>query len=260
MADIAGIVGVVPMRTEPSHRTEMVSQLLFGEIAEITDYYLTGAGSFTKIKCLYDGYEGWCQSSQLVVLDSAIQTQLEIILTADFTNTLLLNGTEMRVPFGASLGLFNNRQWNIGKFNFKYQGTIAKPNADLFTPDYIKHIAHTYLHTPYLWGGRTVFGIDCSGFSQQVYCFFNKYLPRDAYQQVLLGEVVGFLQEVVCGDLAFFDNEDGRITHVGIMLSPNKIIHASGKVRIDGIDSMGIIHSETGERTHRLRVVKRYQQ
>ncbi len=260
MAYIAGIVGVVPMRTEPSHKTEMVSQLLFGEIAEITDYYLTGAGSFTKIKCLYDGYEGWCQSSQILVIEDWGQPAVHSSLAADFTNMVLLNGAEMRVPFGSSLGLFSNSEWNIGKFNFKYQGTIAKPNADLFTPDYIKHIAHTYLHTPYLWGGRTVFGIDCSGFSQQVYCFFNKYLPRDAYQQVLLGEVVGFLQEVVCGDLAFFDNEDGRITHVGIMLSSNKIIHASGKVRIDGIDSMGIIHSETGERTHRLRVVKRYQQ
>ncbi len=258
MPYITGIVGAVPMRAEPSHRAEMVSQLLFGETAEIVDYYLTGASSFTKIKCLYDGYEGWCQSSQLLVIDGIDQAKINTSFAADFTNIVLLNGVEMRIPFGASLNFFSNRNWNIGRFNFQYQGTIAKPNADLFTPDYIHHIAKTYLHIPYLWGGRSVFGIDCSGFSQQVYQFFNKFLPRDAHLQVQLGEVVGFLQEVVCGDLAFFDNEEGKITHVGIMLNPSEIIHASGKVRIDKIDNMGIVHSDTGERTHRLRIIKRY--
>jgi cell wall-associated NlpC family hydrolase len=115
-----------------------------------------------------------------------------------------------------------------------------------------------YLNTPYLWGGRSVFGIDCSGFAQQVYRFFNKHLPRDASQQALQGEVVGFLQEAICGDLAFFDNEEGRITHVGILLDAQTIIHSSGRVKIDKIDNQGIFTTDKGERTHNLRIIKRY--
>jgi cell wall-associated NlpC family hydrolase len=103
-----------------------------------------------------------------------------------------------------------------------------------------------------------VFGIDCSGFVQQVFRFFNKNLPRDAWQQAVKGEMVGFLAEVQCGDLAFFDNEEGSITHVGLLFDEKTIIHSSGKVRIDPIDNMGIISRDTGERTHRLRIIKRY--
>lgn len=259
MAYIAGIVGVIPIRAEPSHKSEMVSQLLFGETAELLEGDLNNTGGFIKIKLVYDGYMGWCQSAQLALVDGKIPPVTNLGLAPDFTNIIVLNGLEMRIPFGSSLSLFNNGQWNIGKRSFEYQGNIAKPNAALFTPDYIQHITSTYLQVPYLWGGRSVFGIDCSGFSQQVYQFFNKYLPRDASQQVLLGEVVGFLQEVHCGDLAFFDNEEGKITHVGIMLNETEIIHASGQVRIDKLDNMGIIHAQTGVRTHRLRIIKRHQ-
>lgn len=258
MAYVAVIVSVAPIRAEASHRSEMVSQLLFGEVAAIEDNMLKGAGSFTKIKCLYDGYEGWCQTAQLVLIDEAAVSLLQQDVAADFTNTVVLNGIEMQVPFGASIGLFSRQQWAINKYFFEYKGVVAKPNAALFTPDYIRHIATTYLNVPYLWGGRSVYGIDCSGFTQQVYRFFNKPLARDAYMQAIEGEVVGFLQEAVCGDLAFFDNEEGKITHVGIMLTTESIIHSSGKVRIDKIDNMGIVNSDTGERTHQLRIIKRY--
>ncbi|KAF0241936.1 MAG: hypothetical protein FD136_1112 [Chitinophagaceae bacterium] len=254
MGYVVGITGSAPMRAEPSHRTEIVSSLLFGEVAEIID----GTNDFTKIRTVYDGYEGWCQSTQLVGISNEQAAAAGKELVAEFTNLVEINGTEMHVPFGSSLGLFNqnNAQW--GKFKLVNKGEVAKPNAALFTEDYIKHIAQTYLNTPYLWGGRSVFGIDCSGYAQQVYRFFNKALPRDAYQQAALGEVVGFLQEAKCGDLAFFDNVEGRITHVGIMLDPENIIHASGKVRIDKIDNMGIVSVDTGERSHKLRIIKRY--
>jgi cell wall-associated NlpC family hydrolase len=126
------------------------------------------------------------------------------------------------------------------------------------TPESLKEKALQYLDTPYLWGGKTACGIDCSGFSQQVYKSFGIRLPRDSYQQAEMGEVVGFLVEATCGDLAFFDNDEGRITHVGIMLNNHEIIHSSGKVRIDKIDHQGIINAETGVRTHKLRIIKRY--
>jgi cell wall-associated NlpC family hydrolase len=141
--------------------------------------------------------------------------------------------------------------------NINYRNAVtantAKPNADA-----IKERAMPFLSTPYLWGGRSVFGIDCSGFTQMVFRFFNIPLLRDAYLQATQGDVVGFLQEARCGDLAFFDNAEGRITHVGILLNDQEIIHSSGNVRIDKIDNAGIINVETSVRTHKLRIIKRY--
>jgi len=113
------------------------------------------------------------------------------------------------------------------------------------------------MNTPYLWGGRSLYGIDCSGFTQQVFGYFNVQLQRDAYQQAEMGTDIGFLAESQCGDLAYFDNKEGKITHVGILLNENTIIHASGRVRIDYIDQAGILNRQTGERTHQLRIVKR---
>ena len=253
MGYVVSIIAVTPIRAEAAHRSEMVSQLLFGEPAEIIDTF----NEFIKIKCVYDGYEGWCQSTQLINISEAQLATYHKDLVAEFTNLLEVNGSEMQVPYGASLGFFLNNNASFGKFNFHNKGAVAKPNVLLFKPDYITHIATAYLNTPYLWGGRSVFGIDCSGFTQQVYRFFDKQLPRDAYQQAALGEVVGFLQEVICGDLAFFDNAEGKITHVGILLNSETIIHSSGRVRIDKIDNVGIVSSDTGERTHQLRIIKR---
>jgi cell wall-associated NlpC family hydrolase len=91
-----------------------------------------------------------------------------------------------------------------------------------------------------------------------VYKFLNIYLPRDSWQQAELGETIEFLTKANCGDLCFFDSEEGRITHVGILLDNNTIIHSSGKVRIDKIDSAGITNSDTGQQTHKLKLIKRY--
>ncbi len=253
MAYVVAIVAVSPIRAEAAHRSEMVSQLLFGEPAEVIE----AAGEFIKIKSIYDEYEGWCQCTQLVNISEEQLATHQKDLVTEFTNLLDVNGSEMQIPYGASLGFFINNCATLGKFHFQNKGAVAKPNRILFKSDYIKRIANTYLNTPYLWGGRSVFGIDCSGFAQQVYRFFDKQLPRDSYEQAALGEVVGFLQEAICGDLAFFDNAEGKINHVGILLDPETIIHSSGRVKIDKIDNVGIVSSDTGERTHQLRIIKR---
>ena len=112
-----------------------------------------------------------------------------------------------------------------------------------------------YLNTPYLWGGKTPFGIDCSGFSQMVYKLNGYNLLRDAYQQATQGEILSFIEESEAGDLAFFDNEEGKITHVGIIMNDNYIIHAHGKVRIDRLDHFGIMNIDTMRHTHKLRII-----
>jgi hypothetical protein len=254
MSTAIAIVPVVPMRSEAAHRSEMVNQLLLLETGTVIE----SSGLFVKIRTDYDGYEGWCQKSQLLLVEQPLPVLQEEKLAPDWINMIQVNGVTMQVSKGTPLQLLVDRQLEIPPFRFSYDGDFHIPARQDFNADAIHAISKVYLNTSYLWGGRSVFGIDCSGFVQQVYRFFGKKLPRDAWQQAEQGEAIGFLEEVQCGDLAFFDNEAGRITHVGLLFDSNSIIHASGKVRIDPIDHAGIINLETGERTHRLRIIKRY--
>ncbi|MFC4230604.1 NlpC/P60 family protein [Parasediminibacterium paludis] len=249
MRFVASIVAVCPIRKEPDHKSEMTSQLLLGEHAEVLEVQK----EFVQIKCLYDGYIGWCQRVQLAFTNDFVTSNQFVVNAFDNVH---INQQPCRVSFAMPVFrqalLFDN-------FEIDYKN-IATLDAvtNTFSAENITRYTSIFLNTPYLWGGRTLFGIDCSGFAQQVYKLFNKQIPRDAYQQAELGEALGFLEEAICGDLAFFDNEAGLITHVGIILNNHQIIHASGRVRIDTIDSAGIISSDTGLRTHHLRVVKRY--
>ena len=240
-------VPVASIRIAPDHRTEMISQLLFGEYCSITDSEKKG---WIKIICKADGYEGWCQLSHVEEIDSLLYNDAAVDLTADWINTIKYKGQEMLVPLGSLL--------TGKKPDFDFAGKIWQPAMAQKDETTIKEIAFKFLNTTYLWGGRSVFGIDCSGFSQAVYKFLNIALLRDAQQQATQGDLVNFVQEARCGDLAFFDNEEGQIIHVGILLGENKIIHSAGKVHIDKIDNQGIVNAVTGERTQRLRIIKRY--
>ncbi|MBY0481925.1 MAG: C40 family peptidase [Chitinophagaceae bacterium] len=254
MSFVTSIVSVAPLRAEAAHRSEMVSQFLFGEVAKL----LETTKDFSRIKTLFDDYTGWCQNSQLAAITDEKALNGNKLLNADLFSAITCNGAAMQIPFGTPLHFFEKGEARIGNFEFGYSGKIWTPEETHFNEATIKWVADHFMNTSYLWGGRTIMGIDCSGFTQQVFRFLGINLPRDAYQQAILGEAVGFLQEARCGDLAFFDNQEEKITHVGLMLDTETIMHASGKVRIDRIDNMGIINSDTGERTHRLRLLKRY--
>lgn len=247
-------VPVSPLRSEPSHRTEMVSQLLFGECGEILDH---SNRDWYRVRVKSDGYEGWCQPAHLVEVNESEYESAGQALTPEWVTALEYNGHPMMVPMGSQLTAMKNGKAKWRKNQVRYKGEIWDATAVATDPKSIRQLTYKYLNTPYLWGGRSVFGIDCSGFTQGVYKFLGVSLLRDAHQQAGQGEPIGFLEETKPGDLAFFDNEEGRITHVGLLLNTNEIIHASGKVRIDKIDNMGIVQSETGERTHHLRVIKR---
>lgn len=248
-------VPVAPMRREPSHRSEMMSQLLFGEKAVLAETISQG---WVKVKCKYDDYEGWVQRDQILPIDEHKFKKPDNLLTADWINEIDFNGYSMHIPMGCSLSAFGNGLTPWNKNIVKFKGNTWNATEIIFSEKILKQTAYKYLNTPYLWGGKSVFGIDCSGFAQTIYKYFNKAIPRDSFQQAEQGETVNFLQEVKCGDLAFFDNEEGRIVHVGILLNANEIIHASSKVRIDKLDSEGIINRETKERTHHLRIIKRF--
>jgi cell wall-associated NlpC family hydrolase len=226
--------------------------LLFGEFAEVIDT----TKDFTQIRGLYDGYEGWVQSSQLCAVPAAVAALQPLLYTTSYTDVMEMNGSVVRLSFATPVYALTEAV-AFGQYEMRYMGSAGKRAPFGFSDQELVAFARSYLNTPYLWGGRSSFGIDCSGFSQQVYKLAGYALLRDASQQATQGEVVGFLQEARCGDLAFFDNEEGRITHVGILLNSEEIIHAAGRVRIDKIDNQGILNTDTGLRTHQLRVIKR---
>jgi len=250
---IAGL-SIIPLRKEASHRSEMVSQLLFGETYEVVQEQ----NNWLLIKCNYDDYEGWIDANQHQELnekDFLNITGNDAGVALELVSSAASGYHSIPVTCGSSLPFFDGMNFKIGKEKFIYNGQAIQSEAK--NTALLERVAMRYLNAPYLWGGRSPFGIDCSGFTQVVYKFAGVKLLRDAYQQAEQGAVINFIEEAQPGDLAFFGNETGKIIHVGMILKDNRIIHSSGKVRIDKIDHFGIHNAETKKYSHQLKVIKR---
>lgn len=246
-------VSAAPLRKEPSHRSEMTSQLLFGETMEVLDT----KEEWLKIKSTFDAYEGWL-TTHLVTPCNYDTADLKPAYTASgLVNPVTLPDQLINAPMGASLTGLDEETRLLWDGQHKYHGPYRKA-AQPFDNETLLRLLQGWLNAPYLWGGRTFMGVDCSGFVQVVFKVLGKALKRDAYQQAEEGTLVQNLSEARMGDLAFFANENGKIIHVGILLNPEQIAHASGKVRIDQIDQEGIINAETGKRTHVLQSIRRF--
>ncbi len=243
------IVPVAHVRLVPDHRAEMTNQVLFGEQINVFDIDQDG---WLQMETIIDGYKGYCRANQFFTNAELLQSTNEF--TGDWVSSIMVNDQKTMIPFGSDLSIL---QSDLPGCRVSFAGNIYTASKNDISAENILKLASLFLNTAYLWGGRSVFGIDCSGFVQSVYKMLNVRLPRDANTQVAVGEPVGFLEESVCGDLAFFDDEAGKIIHVGILISPTEIIHSSGNVRIDAIDNEGIVHSGTKKRTHHLRIIKR---
>ena len=246
-------LSIVPCRKDPSDSSEMVTQLLFGEHFEI----LEKQAKWSLIKIAHDSYECWIGNKQYATISEAFADSLNK-KNYSLSNDLLQIATNKKnevfpLVLGSVLPYFRSGIFNIEKEEYNYEGeTIAfKKNRKQI----IKN-AFLYLNAPYLWGGRSPFGIDCSGLTQMAYKLSGLALLRDAKQQAEQGITLSFLEEAEPGDLAFFDNEEGKIIHVGIILENNQILHASGKVRIDTIDHFGIFNNNSQNYTHQLRLIK----
>ena len=245
-------LAVIPLRLEPSDRSEIVSQILFGEHFEL----LEKQKQWRKVKMHFDQYEGWIDEKQFQLLNSNefhALNQLPIALNGDLVEYITYPPNQLLpITLGASLAFLTIDAINQSGFSFDGQiRTGVQPKSNLL------ETAFLYLNSPYLWGGKTPFGIDCSGFTQMVYKLNGYHLLRDASQQASQGIPLSFIEESEAGDLAFFDNDEGKIIHVGIIMDDNYIIHASGKVRVDRLDHLGIYNAEINKHTHKLRVIKK---
>jgi len=240
-------LSIVPLRFEASDPSELVSQLLYGDFFKV----LEQRKKWSRIRLDFDNYEGWIDNKQFQFITKKEYTSFskkEPVYVADLVEFVGDKNNQLwPIPLGASLqGLSLLQQTHDGNVI-----TGKKNKSNLI------NTAFLYLNAPYLWGGKTPFGIDCSGFTQMVYKLNGYALLRDASQQASQGEVLSFIEETEPGDLAFFDNAEGDITHVGIIMKDNYIIHAHGKVRIDRLDHSGIYNVEKREHTHKLRVIKK---
>lgn len=248
------ILNSIALRALPSDKSEMTSQVLFGESFEVLEHSL----SWLKIKLTFDDYEGWIDQKQQITLlkkDFDFLQNQNRIFVSDLVNVISFNKTDMlTLSLGAELPLFKNNFTHLSNFNAHFEGSVISGQS---AKNKLIDMAYMYLNTAYLWGGKTPFGIDCSGFTQMVYKLNGYKLFRDASQQATQGESLSFIEESEPGDLAFFDNEDGKIVHVGIILANNQIIHAHGKVRIDFLDHSGIYNVDTKRHSHKLRVIKK---
>lgn len=249
-------LSVVSVRKDPADPSEQVTQLLFGD-----HYSVIGVSpdeKWTRIRIHFDQYEGWIDSKQHQSITRDYFNHInhaEFKITTDLTSTLLYNKSPQVVLMGSMIPITSSELFKMEE-QFAFNGE-AKNVGQRREFDFLRVIAMKYLNSPYQWGGKNPFGIDCSGFTQMVCKICGYKLLRDASQQVSQGKTVPSLAAARPGDLAFFQNGEGRITHTGILLGDKKIIHASGKVRIDLLNEEGIQHAETKRITHSLSTIRR---
>lgn len=250
-------LSIVAVRAEGRESSEMVTQLLFGD-----HYTVLGAspqGDWIQIRIYFDGYEGWINHRQHHPIPKAYFQELsnhEYQACGDICSSIKIKQEQLHIVYGSLLPLKSHELFDLREqIGFEGKRLPVRKISDFAI---LKKIAFQYINSPYLWGGKTPFGIDCSGFVQMVFKLCGYPLKRDASQQALQGQDVASLKEAAAGDLAYFNNTQGKIVHVGIILEDRQIIHASGKVRVDQLDEKGIFDREKGIYTHQLCLVKRY--
>ena len=256
---------VVPVRSAPDEGAEQETQLLFGETCKIIDE----VPRWYKIKNDYDGQEGWVDFKMITKMT---EKEYEDYTSSDLTAMVKMpmayavsegNGQTFPLTAGTRLSNYKDGRFSVLGSKFVIDPEMVAEQPLELTKENFMQVVRYFLNIPYLWGGKNCMGMDCSGFSGVVLSLFGKRLLRNAREQVYQGTEVGFLSEAQCGDLVFFDHrsrnpELTNISHVGILLSPDTVIHCSGRVKVERIDTNGIIETESGKYSHDLRAIRRY--
>lgn len=249
-------VSAAPLRATPNDSSEMVSQLLFGDIYEVLGR--SPNGKWVQVSMGYDGYRGWLdvQQGRPVDKEEYKVMALQKTYSASFLSSIRTKNSVRQLSIGSKLPYWQGDHLRLAGDTLEFGGEVAEAFKRLPGTE-LCQIAQRYIGVPYLWGGRSAFGIDCSGLAQQVMMLGGIWLPRDASQQVKEGSAVKGLIDCAPGDLAFFTNERGLTVHVGMVLENNGIIHAHGEVRMDLLDNKGIYRQEEKRYSHQLSEIRR---
>jgi len=244
-----GHLSVIPIRETADPISRMVSQVLYGDAFKIKEE----RKNFSRIQLVFDGFEGWVVNEQIKKISEeeflAIKSAKAPKYNSDFLSYVTTKEDQL-LPV-----VLGSRMDTCSFMGHFYDETIAE--APQWKKSNLVETAVLYLNSPFLIGGRTPFGIDSSGFTQMVYRINGKKLLRTTQEQSTQGTALSFIEESEPGDLAFFDDADGSINHVGIILKDNYIIHVSGHVRIDRLDHTGIFNRDIKRYSHNLRVIKK---
>lgn len=249
-------LSVVPVRNSASHKSELLTQLLFGELFEVLE---KKGRQWLKVRCQADNCVGWIAADQAKALTPSEfeRYQQHFAYSLELVQAVMCDDYFLPVTLGARLPDFDGLRFQLGEARFTFSGQAVFPEHLTPGADFVLKVARRYLRAPFLWGGRSPYGIDSSGLAQVVYQMAGIALPREPQQQVQMGTTVDFVEQSQPGDLAFFENRAGRIAHVGIILPEGRLIHAAGQVRIDRVDHYGIYDVDRACYTHRLRLVRR---
>lgn len=249
-------ISVATLRAKPLYDAEIVSQMLFGELAHVID---RKGKNWLKIRCDWDDYIGWIDAKQLIRIPENIfnKSQEKQSYALEFVQAVMAAEYSIPICIGSTLPRFDGINFRLADEKMTYSGLAISSDEFEIDENRLVKLGLKYIHAPYLWGGRSPFGIDGSGLIQMIYKLAGVKIPRDTKDQVKLGVNVDFPSDAQAADLAFFDDTKGNICHVGMITEEKRILHAYGKVRIDYFDHHGIYNEDLGKYTHKLRIIKR---
>lgn len=247
------------MRAEAREGAEQNTQMLFGELCTVVEEQ----PRWKRVRLVSDGQEGWVDAKMVTPMsdeeDKAYTAALKNAATVAFPMTYAVsenNGQTIPLTAGTRLTNYQNGRFEVLGVGFRIDPSMVITEPLELNQENLLQTVRFFLNVPYLWGGKNALGMDCSGFTQTVMSLFGKLLKRNASEQVTQGEKVS-LEQAKAGDLAFFDHQDGKISHVGIVIDPERIIHCSGRVKVEKLDSTGIYNTELGDYSHHLVQIRR---
>ncbi len=240
--------GFIPLRAEPAESAEMVSQLVFGEGYRV----LEEISGWLRIEMKTDSYTGWIDGSLFTPAEEGFEPD-SLVISPLARLEPEGAGHPILLPAGSLLPALEGDMIRIRNRSYRFEGERMVPGE---AQERFREAALQVISVPYIWGGRSGFGFDCSGLTQYMCLLRNISMPRDSSEQAGIGQTLSFPHEAGEGDLAFFDNEEGVIIHVGIFLETGQLLHAHGEVRIDPIDQQGIFNRDKQRYTHTLRLIK----
>ena len=257
---VLSLHSIVPVRSDAREGAEQNTQMLFGELAQV----LEEQDRWTRIRLESDGQEGWVDTKMIAPIAGddlkAYKAALKKAATVAFPMTYAVsenNGQTIPLTAGTRLTNYKDGRFEVLGVGFRIDPSMVITAPSELNQETLLQTVRFFLNTPYLWGGKNALGMDCSGFTQIVMSLFGKSLLRNASEQVTQGDSVNDLSQARAGDLAFFDHEDGRISHVGIVIDAERIIHCSGRVKVEKLDPTGIFNAETGTYSHHLTQIRR---